>query len=143
MIRLKKQSHFIKFDIVSFYPSISRNVLNEAIQFARNYHNINDDMINTIMNSRKAFLFYDGNPWVNKGTWQHFDVTEGSFDGSEICEHMGLYLLNQLKDIVRNGSVGVYRDDGLAVVRKYSGPKMDRLPLLPFSNNTIFRSLLK
>ena len=26
-----------------------------------------------------------------------------------------------------NGSVGVYRDDGLANVRKYSGPQMDRL----------------
>ena len=68
MIPLKKQSHFVKFDIVSFYPSISRNVLNEAIQFDRNYHNLNDDMINIIMNSRKAFLFYDGNLWVKKDT---------------------------------------------------------------------------
>ena len=105
MIPLKKQSHIIKFDIVSFYRSISRNVLNEAIQFARNYHNINDDMINTIMNSRKAFLFYDGNPWVKKDTLQHFDVTEHSFDGAEICELVGLYLLNQLKDLITNGSV--------------------------------------
>ena len=62
----------------------------------RNNHNINDDMNNTIMNSRKAFL-------------QHFDVTEGSFDGAEICELVGLYLLNQLKDIITNRSVGVYR----------------------------------
>ena len=73
----------------------------------RNYHNINDDMNNTIMNSRK-------------------DVTEGSFDGAEICELAGLYLLNQLKDIIINGSFGGYRDDGLAVVTKYSGPQMDR-----------------
>ena len=127
MIPLIKQSHFIKFDIVSFYPSISRNVLNEAIQFARNYHNINDAMINTIMNLRKAFLFYDGNPLVKKDTLQHFDVTEGSFEGSEIFELVGLYLLNQLKDIITNGFVGVYRYDGLVVVHKYSGPQMDRL----------------
>ena len=80
----------------------------------RNNHNINDDMNNTIMNSRKAFL-------------QHFDVTEGSFDGAEICEFVGLYLLNQLKDIITNGSFGGYRDDGLAVLTKYSGPQMDRL----------------
>ena len=80
----------------------------------RNNHNINDDMNNTIMNSRKAFL-------------QHFDVTEGSFDGAEICELVGLYPLNQLKDIITNGSFGGYRDDGLAVVTKYSGPQMDRL----------------
>ena len=38
MIPIKKQSHFIKFDIVSFYLSISKNVLNETTQFARNYH---------------------------------------------------------------------------------------------------------
>ena len=31
-----------------------------------------------------------------------------------------------MKDIITNGSVGVYRDDGLAVVHKYSGPRMDR-----------------
>ena len=46
-------------------------------------------MINAIMNSRKGFLFYDGNPWVKKDTLQHFDVTEGSFDGAEICETCG------------------------------------------------------
>ena len=32
-----------------------------------------------------------------------------------------------MKDIITNGSVGVYRDDGLAVVHKYSGLQMDRL----------------
>ena len=37
----KKNSRFIKFDIVSFYPSISRNILIDAIQFARNYCIIN------------------------------------------------------------------------------------------------------
>ena len=84
-------------------------------------------MINTIINSRKAFLFYDDDPWVKKDTSQHFDVTEGSFDGAEACELVGLFLLNQLEDIITNGSVGVYRDDGLAVVHKYSGPQMDRL----------------
>ena len=97
------------------------------MQFARNYHNINDDMINPIMNSRKAFLFHDGNPWVKKDTLQHFNVTEGSFDRAEICELVGLQLLNQLKDVFTNGSVGVYRDDGLVIVHKYSGPQMDRL----------------
>ena len=58
---------------------------------------------------------------------QHFDVTGGSLDGAEVCELVGLILLNQLEDIFTNGSGGVYRDDGLAVVHKYSGPQMDRL----------------
>ena len=83
-------------------------------------------MINTITNSQKTFLFYDGDPWVKKDTLQHFDFTESSFDGAEVCEPVGLYLLNQLKNIITNGSVGVYRDGGLAVVHKYSGPQTDR-----------------
>ena len=74
----------MSFLFVSYFHAISKNVSNEA--FARNYYNINDDMINTIMNSRKAFLFYGGGPWVKKDTLQHFDVTEGSFDGAEVCD---------------------------------------------------------
>ena len=61
----KHQSCFIKFDIVSFYPSISKNVLNEALQFSKNYYDVTD-MVNAIMNSRKSFLFFDGNPWVKR-----------------------------------------------------------------------------
>ena len=87
--------------------------MNEAIKFARNYGNINDDMTNTIMNSWKAFSFYDGDPWVNKDTLQHFHVTEGSFYWAEVCELVDLYLLNQLRDIIKNRSIGVYRDDSL------------------------------
>ena len=47
-------------------------------------------MINTIMNSLKAFLFIDGDPWIKKDTLQQFDVTEGSMN----CELVGLYFLN-------------------------------------------------
>ena len=57
---------------------------------------------------------------------QHFDVTEGSFDGAELFEFVGLFLLNQSEDIIINGPIAVYRDDGLAVVHKYPGPQMDR-----------------
>ena len=71
-------------------------------------------------------MSYDGDPWVKKDTLQHFNITEGSFDGAEVCELVGLYLLNQLKDIT-SGSVGVYRGDGLAILHKYSGPQIDRL----------------
>ena len=124
----KKESRFLKFDIVSFYPTISRNVLLEAIEFAKtHYDSISDDMVETILNSRKAFLYFDGDPWIKKGSNEHFDVTEGSFDGAEVCELVGLYLLSKLTDLITDGSVGLYRDDGLAVVHKYSGPQMDRL----------------
>ena len=45
-----------------------------------------------------------------------FDVAMGSFDGAEVCELVGLYLLSQLQHLAMN--VGLYRDDGLAITNK-------------------------
>ena len=42
-----------------------------------------------------------------------FDVTMGSFDGAEICDLVGLFILSQLQKLDLN--IGLYRDDGLAV----------------------------
>ena len=39
----------------------------------------------------------------------------GSFDGAEVCELVGLYLLSQLQHL--DMKVGFYRDDGLAVTK--------------------------
>ena len=41
----------------------------------------------------------------------------GCFDGAEICELAGIYNLNLLKSIIRKENVGLYRDDGLSVLR--------------------------
>ena len=51
----------------------------------------------------------------------------GSFDGAEVCKLIGLYLLNKVKTLLDSSNVGLYRDDGLAVVHKANGPKVDRL----------------
>ena len=37
----------------------------------------------------------------------------GSWDGAEVCEIVGLFLLSRLQHLSIN--VGLYRDDGLAV----------------------------
>ena len=123
----KSRSKFIKFDIVSFYPSISRDLLMKAIDFSKQYSEVTQDMIDTILNARKSFLFDNGKVWIKKNVETHFDVTEGSFDGAEVCELVGLYMLNKLKDIIKNGSVGCYRDDGLAVVQNHSARLADKL----------------
>ena len=52
--------------------------------------------------------------WCKKTS--NFDVTMGSFDGAEICELVGLFLLSQLQYL--NINVGLYRDDGLAVTNQ-------------------------
>ena len=44
------------------------------------------------------------------GIW---DVSMGSWDGAEVCDIVGMYLLSQLSDL--NLNIGLYRDDALAV----------------------------
>ena len=50
----------------------------------------------------------------------------GSFDRAEICEIVGLYLLNKLSNLLGKENVGLYRDDSLATINSCSGPILDR-----------------
>ena len=50
----------------------------------------------------------------------------GSFDGAECCELVGLFILNKLCDIIKQNDVGLYRDDGLAVLAG-SGPQVEQV----------------
>ena len=49
----------------------------------------------------------------------------GSYDGAEVCELVELFLLNELNELFGKDNVGLYRDDGLAIVKNTSGPQMD------------------
>ena len=91
-IQHKANTHFIKFEIVSFYPSITHDALMRALEFARSFCEVTPSMKSAILNSRKSFLFFKGSPWVKKGAPQHFDVTEGSFDGAEAVSYTHLTL---------------------------------------------------
>ena len=107
-----QRSSFICFDIENFYPSISQDLLNKALDFASNYDNITADERNIIIHAKSSILIHKNQPWQKKGNTT-FDVTMGSFDGAETCELVGSYLLSQLQHL--NINVGLYRDDGLAI----------------------------
>ena len=109
----KSNTYFISFDIVDFYPSINEVLLQKALNFAKQYHNITKSEEEIIFHTKKCLLYNKNMPWIKKE--KIFDVTMGSFDGAETCEVVGLYLLSQLKDILGD-DVGLYRDDGLAML---------------------------
>ena len=46
-----------------------------------------------------------------------FDVAMGCYDGAEVCELVGLYILHKLTSAFPDGSIGLYRDDGLAIFK--------------------------
>ena len=54
-----------------------------------------------------------------------FDVTMGSFDEAEVCELIGLFLLNNLGEKYGKNNVGLYRDDGLVILRNANGPQSE------------------
>ena len=47
----------------------------------------------------------------------------GTFDGSEVCELVGLYLLDILEKEFGDNKVGLYRDDELSFFQNLSGPE--------------------
>ena len=110
-IKNKQHLSFICFDIEEFYPSISQELLNKALDFASTHDNIPMDERNIIIHAKKSTLIHKQQPRQKKGDTT-FDVTMGSYDSAETCELVGSFLLSQLQDL--NINVGLYRDDGLA-----------------------------
>ena len=115
----KETMRFFKFDIQAFYPSITQKLLQKAIVFAANITFISENDINIIMQSRETLLFHEGEAWKKKKG--NFDVPMGAYDGAEVCELIGLYILDKITKgkfpIFPAGNVGLYRDDGLAVIK--------------------------
>jgi hypothetical protein len=44
----------------------------------------------------------------------------GSHDGTEICELVGFFILNHLNKKFGKESIGLYKDDGLALIKSKS-----------------------
>ena len=115
------------FDIVEFYPSITKDLLDRSLDFASGFIPISQKDKEIIFNSRKSMLFGQGREWIKKGTGL-FDVTMGCYDGAEVCELVGMFALSRLaKEVPAADSIGLYRDDGLGVLRKSPGSKADRI----------------
>ena len=112
----KNECKFLKFDIVNIYPSITQELLTASIGFASEHMEISDETINIIMHARKSLLFNpQGETWTKKSSGR-FDVTMGSFDRAEVCKLVGLFIRQQLSQVITSNAMGLYRDDGLAIL---------------------------
>ena len=50
----------------------------------------------------------------------------GSFDGTEICELVRLYIQSNLENILPKINFALYRGDGIILLRNLNGQKMDK-----------------
>ena len=83
------------FDIKDFYPSISKELLTDALTFAETIINLDDYDKKIIHHSRKFLIFNQEQTWMKKGS-DLFDVSMGVYDGAEVCELIAIFLMNLL-----------------------------------------------
>ena len=111
-IEQKSRHSFSLFDIglVDFYPSISENLLDQALSWASSLAEISHEDISIIKHARKSLLFNNGRLWIKNSNSNLFDVTMGSYDGAEICDLVGPFILNHLGKSFGKENIGLYTE---------------------------------
>ena len=51
----------------------------------------------------------------------------GAYDGPEVCELIGIFMLSLLSKHINKNHIGLYRDDGLAILKNTSSPEAEKL----------------
>ena len=51
----------------------------------------------------------------------------GAYDGVEVCELVGAFLLDKISKKYDKNSIGLYRDDGLSVFKNKSSTQLERI----------------
>ena len=59
---------FYSTDIAEFYPSITENILDMAISFARQRTKISNENLRIIKHCRNSLLYNNQEPWKKKNT---------------------------------------------------------------------------
>ena len=75
-IKIKGKVTFMQFDIMDFYPSITKNTLIDSINYARKYLEITEEQYDIILACRKTVLKNNRSTWVKSGS-DNFDVPMG------------------------------------------------------------------
>ena len=125
----KDKKKFMQMDIVDFYPSITKELLDKAMDWASTITPIQEKTKAIISHARRSLLFSrtqrgETIPWTKKNG--EFDITMGAPDGAEACELVGLLLLKDIKERFPQLNMGLYRDDGLATHNTTGGREMEK-----------------
>jgi len=80
-----KKLSFIQFDIDSYYPNISLELLNKAIDYARQHCDISQEEEDIIITSRNTFLFNKDRLYEKRNITSpdNFDVSMGAYGSCE------------------------------------------------------------
>ena len=65
--------------------------------------------------------------WKKRGRGRGGCRAIGTFNGAEVCELVGTFLLEKIGEICNEGDIGLYRDDGLAIFRNKCGTQLEKI----------------
>ena len=105
---------------------IKNQNLPKALSFTKLHYDFTSDELELIMHSRKTLLFWQDGTWVKQEGNEDFDISVGCYDGAEICELVRSYIQNKLCKLMNKKDFGLYRDNGIGILRNTSGPEADR-----------------
>ena len=106
MKRIKDKQHckFFIFDIKNFYLSIKESLLKQSLDFTEKCIKVTSEDQAIIKNKRKSLLFNKQKLWIKKESGL-FDVQMGAYDGAEVCEIVGIFILYQLSRIYKKNDI--------------------------------------
>ena len=58
--------------------------------------------------ARISLLFSNEKPWIKRER-NLFDVTMRAYDGAEVCELVGIFMLNRISEKYNKNDAGLYR----------------------------------
>ena len=64
---------------------------------------------------------------VKYGLWAVKYGTMSSYCNAEICKLVGIYTSSKLENITYKDVIGLYRNDGLIVLRELNGQQTDKI----------------
>ena len=98
LLEVKRLMKFVMFDIKDFYPSITQDLLNKALNFSSEYIYISERDINVINYARISLLFDWSHTRIKKQGGL-FNVSMGAYDGAEVCKLVDTYMLNKVYQV--------------------------------------------
>ena len=116
----------IQLDSKEFYPSITEEIFQNAITFSKGFISIIDPDLKIIKHCSRSLLFSKEEVWNKKPTAIFFDITMGNYDCAEVCKLVGIYILPHRETMIKKNEMGLYRDNGLLILRGANSQKTDK-----------------
>ena len=118
---------FYLFQYKKFLPFNKKEHITKAIKFAEEYTKFKKQETNTLMHTCQTIISYDSRIWTKKSNINNFDIAMSSFQGADVCDLIGLYILSEISPLTGPLNIGLYRYDGLAVIKQSSGTSLERI----------------